>query len=72
MSERALGSNTNKNLNRVVQQTDSYGHQDHTCKDVEQVSCCLPIDYDKSQEPWKYRHLTNVTLPWYYHFVDQG
>ena len=29
----------------------------------------LPSDYDRHSEPWNYKHLTNSTMPWNYHFV---
>ena len=29
----------------------------------------IPSDYDSDQEPWHFRHLTNSTIPWNYHFV---
>ena len=38
------------------------------CSNEEVMSWCIPDEYDKEIEPWKYRSLTNSTLPWNYHF----
>ena len=40
----------------------------HKCSNDEVMSWCIPDEYDKEIEPWKYRLLTNSTLPWNYHF----
>ena len=40
----------------------------YTCKEDHDFAWCKPQDYNRNIEPWKYRHLTNFTMPWYYYF----
>ena len=40
----------------------------HKCSNNEIMSWCIPDEYDKEIEPWKYRSLTNSSFPWNYHF----
>ena len=35
----------------------------------ESSAWCLPPDYDKSVEPWIYKHLSNASLPWILDFT---
>ena len=49
--------------------TNKMNYDPHiTCKENLKFAMCLPLDYDNQVEPWKYRHLTNLTLPWYYDY----
>ena len=49
--------------------TDTMNYDPHiTCKENLKFAMCLPLDYDNRVEPWKYRHLANLTLPWNYHY----
>ena len=52
----------------ITQKSQSNFKLDHICKKESSSTWCIPFDYDKDVEPWKYRSLTNTTLPWYYHF----
>ena len=38
------------------------------CKKNQPFVWCLPPDYNKNVQPWKYRSLTNSTMPWNYDF----
>lgn len=38
------------------------------CTENQPYIWCLPIDYKRDAAPWEYRHLTNTSLPWNYHF----
>ena len=40
---------------------------DHICGKNKETAWCVPSDYSKNIEPWQYRHITNLTLPWYYY-----
>lgn len=40
----------------------------HACDTDQNFAWCLPADYDNEVEPWKYRRLINLELPWYYYF----
>ena len=51
--------------------------QDHTsftpqssvvCTENDTYAWCLPPNYKRDAAPWIYRHLTNTTKPWNYHF----
>ena len=46
----------------------SHLQQSVTCKKDADFAWCIPPDYKKDMEPWKYRHITNSTLPWNYFF----
>ena len=37
------------------------------CNDNLPTSWCLPRDYDKQEEPWKYRNLIGMPMPWFYY-----
>ena len=41
----------------------------YMCKENKSLAWCIPIDYKKGDEPWKYRNITNSSLPWNYHFI---
>lgn len=41
---------------------------DITCKQNKPSVWCLPFDYDKKIEPWKYRHISSSSMPWNYYF----
>ena len=43
-------------------------NNDHTCKDNHQFTWCLPADYNKEDDPFRYTFLTNMSLPWSYDF----
>ena len=36
------------------------------CKEGHSSSVCIPPGYNKEIGPWKYRHLTDEQLPWYF------
>ena len=39
------------------------------CNDEESTAWCIPQDYNSGYEPWKYRHLSNSSLPFTYHYI---
>ena len=41
---------------------------DHTCKDNQTFTWCLPKGYSKEDDPFRYTFLTNISLPWSYDF----
>ena len=41
---------------------------DHFCQDQNSMSWCIPLDYNKEIEPWKFEETGNNTLPYYYNF----
>lgn len=49
------------------QQSQNYQNS-HKCSNEKIMSWCIPDEYDREIEPWKYRTLTNSSLPWNYHF----
>ena len=38
------------------------------CKKDRDFARCINPEYEKHIGPWRYRHLTNLTLPWYIHY----
>ena len=38
------------------------------CKKDRDFARCINPEYEKDIGPWRYRHLTNLTLPWYLHY----
>ena len=48
-------------------------NSDHslTCRTDQDFAYCINAEYDKNIGPWRFRHLTNSSLPWYfnYHFT---
>ena len=43
-------------------------HSRHIRETEKKLPWCFPVEYDNEVEPWKYRHLINFDLPWYYNF----
>ena len=43
-------------------------NNDHTCKDNQPFTWCLPKGYSKEDDPFRYTYLTNMSLPWSYDF----
>lgn len=41
----------------------------YTCKRNKAMAWCIPADFDKEIEPWKYRHIKNTSMPWKYNFT---
>ena len=41
----------------------------HACKRNKAMAWCIPADYDKDIEPWRYRHIKNTSMPWKYSFT---
>ena len=59
----------NKKLRPLNEFQQSQNYQNsHKCSNDKIMSWCIPDEYDREIEPWKYRTLTNSTLPWNYHF----
>ena len=44
------------------------GGNDHTCKEGQPYTWCLPVGYSKEDDPFRYTYLTNASLPWSYDF----
>ena len=44
-------------------------HNSYTCKRNKSAAWCIPLDFHRTDEPWKYRHITNTSMPWKYHFT---
>ena len=67
LSDSVIDKSDNKTY--YVQKTaQPFIKHDITCKENKPSAWCLPFDYDKKVEPWKYRHITNSSMPWNYHF----
>ena len=49
-------------------QSIQYSKNKHTCIKNQEFVWCIPLDYDDGKEPWRYRHITNTSFPWNYHF----
>ena len=58
----------NKKSSPLHGEPQSYIKRDYTCRQHQSFGWCLPFDYDNQDEPWKYKQITNSSLPWYYHF----
>ena len=43
----------------------------HTCTKNQSTTWCIPMNYDKYGEAWKFGHLTNSSFPWNYRFKFQ-
>ena len=55
---------TNKSTNN-----SSFGTQNgNLCKEKQPYVWCIPSNYKREVAPWEYRHLTNTSMPWNYHF----
>ena len=63
------------NENGTLTLTNSIIRHDHRClkdreNDVPHV-WCIPPDYSKREEPWRYKELMNASFPWRYEFRFQ-
>ena len=57
----------NLSLNNITSSVK--GMSSMTCQDDKSTPWCIPPDYKTGEEPWKYRHLSNLSLPFTYHFI---
>ena len=64
----AIGGQTDNKSVNVQRRAQSNFRHDNTCKPNSTFAWCLPSEYDKKVEPWRYRHMTNSTMPWHYYF----
>ena len=60
----ALDKNIDQLHDSVVELRDI-----HVCKENEFPAWCIPKHFNTEIEPWKFRGLTNSSLPWKYHFT---
>ena len=59
----------NNKLNLKRENKCEYIHiANHFCKDQQLISWCIPPEYNKEIEPWKFGDLGNTSLPYYYNF----
>ena len=61
------GYQKNPSLNNIHDTTSQKLKDKYSCNDNQ--SWCIPQDYQNDEEPWKFRHLSNSTLPFNYHFI---
>ena len=58
----------NNNVAKKLKQFSPNLDSNQICSTKNLYVWCIPFDYNKDIEPWKYRAMTNSTLPWYYEF----
>ena len=62
--------NNKKFHNEVLSKDDEYySARNIICDGNKSRSWCIPYDYNNEVEPWKYRELTNYSLPWKYEYT---
>ena len=54
-------------LNNATSSTKEVGS--FMCQEDKSAAWCIPSDYVNGDEPWKYRHLSNSSLPFTYHYI---
>ena len=56
--------------NEILSKDDVYYSANNIiCDGNKSFSWCIPYDYNNEVEPWKYRQLTNSSLPWKYEYT---
>ena len=56
--------------NEILSKDDGYYSAKNIICDVKRLrSWCIPYDYNNEVEPWKYRKITNSSLPWKYEYT---
>ena len=56
------------NINQLHDSVDEL-REIHLCKENKFSAWCIPKNFNTEIEPWKFRGLTNSSLPWKYHFT---
>ena len=64
-----IGAQENNKFSlRQRKYVEEYLQDEHFCRDQHLNSWCIPLDYNRDIEPWKYGKSGNITLPYYYNF----
>lgn len=57
----------NNNYQKLTKSTNDKPNEE-TCVENKPFVWCIPKVYSNRKEPWRYRNITNSSLPWIYHF----
>ena len=69
LAKELVNSVENNKPHPMLQKITSSSNTHSTCKKDQDFAWCMPLNYIKENGPWEYRHLSNLTLPWYFFLV---
>ena len=65
LANEKINIETNKNNDILTRLMNL--NQNNTCIENQTAAWCLPQDYDQEKEPWKFRNVINMSMPWFYY-----
>ena len=61
-----ISDGENENSLEAISLTKLNPYDSLICKETHSSNVCIPPGYNKEMGPWKYRHLTDEQMPWYF------